>query len=187
MIFPLLNIPILIVSSVIVDVEPFLLSLQHGFFHSYLGATIVGLSVAVASIPLRNSVEWISTHLVLLPQKVTFRNAIFTSLFGVWLHVFLDSFLYPEMKPFLPFEGNPFLGLVSSAMIYEIAFLSFVPAFALYLLKLYLRARKTRKDNIPDVPQKNLQNWSCLDKDLKYFWIISPRWIIWRERIWEIL
>jgi membrane-bound metal-dependent hydrolase YbcI (DUF457 family) len=158
MIFPLLNIPILIVSSVIIDAEPLLQSLQHGFFHSYLGATMAGLSVAVASIPLRKSIEWISTHLVLLPQKVTFRNAIFTSLFGVWLHVFLDSFLYPEMKPFLPLEGNPFLGLVSSPTIYEIAFLSFIPAFALYLLRLYLRARKTRKDNIPNVRQKNPQN-----------------------------
>jgi membrane-bound metal-dependent hydrolase YbcI (DUF457 family) len=142
MIFPLLNIPILIVSSVIIDIEPLLLNLQHGFFHSYLGATIVGLLVAVAAVPLKKPLEWISTHLVLLPQIVTLKNAIFTSLFGVWLHVFLDSFLYPEMKPFLPFDANPFLGLVSSAVIYEIAILSFVPAFAFYLLRIYLNVHK---------------------------------------------
>jgi membrane-bound metal-dependent hydrolase YbcI (DUF457 family) len=145
MIFPLLNIPILIVSSVIIDIEPLLLNLQHGFFHSYLGATIVGLLVAAVAIPLRKPVEWVSTHLVMLPQTVSFRNALLTSLFGVWLHVFLDSFLYPEMKPFLPFDGNPFLDLVSMDVIYEIALLSFVPAFALYLLRIYLNIRKRRR------------------------------------------
>jgi membrane-bound metal-dependent hydrolase YbcI (DUF457 family) len=145
MIFPLLNIPILIVSSVIIDIEPLLLNLQHGFFHSYFGATIAGLLVAVAAVPLKKSLEWISTHLVLLPQTVTLKNAIFTSLFGVWLHVFLDSFLYPEMKPFWPFDVNPFLNLVSLTTIYEISFLSFLPAFAIYLLRIYLNFRRKGK------------------------------------------
>jgi len=143
-IFPLLNIPILVVSSVIVDIEPLLLNLQHGFFHSYLGATIAGLLVAVAAIPFKKNIEWVSTHIVGLPQTVSFRSVALTSLLAVWLHVFLDSFLYPEMKPFLPFDGNPFLGLVSPVVIYEISFIAFLPAIALYILRLYLNARKRK-------------------------------------------
>jgi len=146
MVFPLLNIPILVVSSVIVDIEPLVMNLQHGFFHSYLGATIAGLMVAVATMPFKNSIEWASTHIVGLPQRVSFRNVALTSLFAVWLHVFLDSFLYPEMKPFLPFDGNPFLGLVSSPVIYEISFVSFLPALALYLLRIYMSLRKARSN-----------------------------------------
>jgi membrane-bound metal-dependent hydrolase YbcI (DUF457 family) len=146
MIFPLLNIPILIVSSVIIDIEPLLMNLQHGFFHSYLGATIVGLLVAVASMPFKKNIEWVSTNLIGLPQKASSRNVVFTSLFGVWLHVFLDSFLYPEMKPFLPFEGNPFLDLIPLATIYEICFYAFLPALAIYVLRLYLKARRKRTD-----------------------------------------
>nr|MDO8134244.1 hypothetical protein [Candidatus Njordarchaeum guaymaensis] len=146
MIFPLLNIPILVVSSVIIDIEPLLLNLEHGFFHSYLAATIAGLLVAVAAMPLKKNIEWVSTHIVGLPQTVSFRSVTLTSLFAVWLHVFLDSFLYPEMKPFLPLDGNPFLGIVSQVVIYEIAFIAFIPAIALWVLRLYLNARKGKNN-----------------------------------------
>jgi membrane-bound metal-dependent hydrolase YbcI (DUF457 family) len=146
MIFPLLNIPILVVSSVIVDIEPLLLNLEHGFFHSYLGATIAGLLVTAAAMPLKKNIEWVSLHIVRLPQTASFRSVTLASLFAVWLHVFLDSFLYPEMKPFLPLDGNPFLGLASSTVIYEISFISFLPALAVYLLRIYLRkARNSKK------------------------------------------
>jgi membrane-bound metal-dependent hydrolase YbcI (DUF457 family) len=143
-IFPLLNIPILIMSSVIIDIEPFLMNLEHGFFHSYLGATIAGLLVSAVAIPFKKNIEWVSTHIIGLPQTATFRSVTLTSLLAVWLHVFLDSFLYPEMKPFLPFDGNPFLDLVPPTLIYEIAFLTFLPAVALYVLRLYLNARKRK-------------------------------------------
>ncbi len=146
MFFPLLNIPILIVSSVIVDIEPFLMNLQHLFFHSYVGATIVAILVAALAVPLKRKIEWISAHLVFLPQKATFRNILVASLLGVWLHVFLDSFLYPEMQPFFPLDGNPFLYLVSSATVYGIAFWSFVPALGFYFLRVYLVTRRKKAD-----------------------------------------
>jgi membrane-bound metal-dependent hydrolase YbcI (DUF457 family) len=144
MIFPLLNIPILIVSSVIVDIEPLLMNLQHGFFHSYLGATVAGLLIAAVAMPFKKNIEWVSTNLISLPQKVSSRSIIFTSLFGVWLHVFLDSFLYPEMKPFLPFDGNPFLNLIPTLTVYEIAFYAFIPALVIYVLRVYLTTRRGR-------------------------------------------
>jgi membrane-bound metal-dependent hydrolase YbcI (DUF457 family) len=144
--FPLLNIPILIVSSVIVDIEPLLMNLQHLFFHSYLGATIAGVLVAALAVPLKRNIEWISTHLLFLPQKATFKNLLATSLFGVWLHVFFDSFLYPEMQPFFPLAYNPFLFLISSATIYEIVTWAFVPALGLYLIRIYLVARKKKAE-----------------------------------------
>ena len=142
LIFPFLNIPILVVSSVIVDIEPLLLNLEHGFFHSYLGATIAGLLVAAAAMSLKKKIEWVSTNIVRLPQRASFRGVALASLFGVWLHVFLDSFLYPEMNPFLPLDGNPFLGLISSSVIYWFSFVSFLPAIAFYLLRVYVNLRE---------------------------------------------
>jgi membrane-bound metal-dependent hydrolase YbcI (DUF457 family) len=144
--FPLLNIPILIVASVIVDIEPLLMNLQHLFFHSYVGAMIAAILVAALALPLKRQIEWISTHLVFLPQKATLRNILAASLLGVWLHVFLDSFLYPEMQPFFPLHGNPFLYLVSSATIYGIAFWSFIPALGFYFLRVYLVTRGKKAD-----------------------------------------
>jgi membrane-bound metal-dependent hydrolase YbcI (DUF457 family) len=136
----------LIVSSVIVDIEPFLMNLQHLFFHSYLGATIAGAVVAALAVPLKRKIEWISTHLLFLPQKATFKNLLPASLFGVWLHVFFDSFLYPEMQPFFPLAYNPFLFLISSATIYGIAIWAYVPALGLYFIRIYLVARNKKAE-----------------------------------------
>ena len=131
--------PSLLVSSVIPDVEPFYaLTFQpsmplHGFFHSYLGASILGVLVAVVLYPLRS----VSNRMMAafrLPQKpASFKKVLLTSLFGVYSHVFLDSFLYVEMSPFYPLEANPFFGVVSSPGMYESCSVSFLLGFILYI------------------------------------------------------
>jgi hypothetical protein len=131
---------------VIVDIEPFLMNFQHLFFHSYLGATIAGVLVAALAVPLKRNIEWISTHLLLLPQKAAFKNLLPASLFGVWLHVFFDSFLYPEMQPFFPLASNPFLFLMSSTTIYGIAFWAFIPALGLYFIRIHQLDRKNKTE-----------------------------------------
>jgi len=139
--FSVFDLPTLLVSSVILDVEPLYVLMfgaplpLHGFFHSYLGASILGVLVAVVLYPLRGLSNRIMAAFR-LPQKASsLRKLLLTSLFGVYSHVFLDSFLYGEMMPFYPLEANLFFGVVSSPGTYEFCRVSFLLGFVLYIFR----------------------------------------------------
>jgi membrane-bound metal-dependent hydrolase YbcI (DUF457 family) len=142
------NLPTLIVSSIIPDLEPFYVIYSHaygyplhGFFHSYLGATILAVSVALTVYPLRNVLDKIMM-IFRISQKSSLKKILFTSFVGVYFHVFLDSFLYEEMNPFYPLLGNPFVKLLSAYGSYSIVY-GFCSVTALLGIALYLfRIRK---------------------------------------------
>ena len=135
----------LLIASVIPDVEPFCILLfnlpgpLHGFFHSYVGSSILAVLVAVVAYSLRN----ILTKIMLkfkISQKSSFQKILFTSLIGAYSHVFLDSFLYREMNPLYPLQGNPFVGVASAHVAYTAVYgfcgLSFILGIILYLYKI---------------------------------------------------
>jgi len=114
------DLPTLLVASVIPDLEPFYVMYfhvsgypLHGFFHSYLGSSILALLVVFIVYPLRGLLSRIMVAFR-IPQKTSFKKILFTSFVGVYFHVFLDSFLYEEMMPFYPLQGNPFFDLLSA-------------------------------------------------------------------------
>ncbi|MDI6690632.1 MAG: hypothetical protein QME50_02045 [Candidatus Bathyarchaeota archaeon] len=137
--------PTILVASVIPDLEPFCVVYfhvynypLHGFFHSYLGTSVLAVFVAIIIYPLRG---WLDRVLTVfgISQKSSFRKIMFTSFFGVYLHVFLDSFLYGEMNPFYPLLGNPFIHILlpygSYSIIYGFCSLTAVLGIILYLYK----------------------------------------------------
>ncbi|MCP8321287.1 MAG: DUF4184 family protein, partial [archaeon] len=107
LLFSIFDLPALFISSVIPDLEGLLiltfhLSLPlHGFFHTYLGASILGVVTAIIVYYLYRLLRKIMA-LFMLDQKSSFKRILYTSLFGVYSHIFLDSFLYGEMNPFYP-------------------------------------------------------------------------------------
>ena len=130
LLFSFLNLFSFLVASVIVDLEPFYLMTQHvpylhGFFHSYLGASILAIPLAIGTYSLRGWLEKILEQF-LIKQRSSFSKILFSSLLGAYSHVFLDSFLYGEMKPFSPLEFNPFLNLVSASTVYGFCGISFL-------------------------------------------------------------
>jgi len=141
LLFSLFDLPTLMVSSVVVDLEPFSVLLfqlnypLHGFFHSYLGGTILAVVVAVAMVIARGFIEKIMSAFK-LQQKSSFKKILITSMLGVYSHIFLDSFLYREMKPFYPLEFNPFPSLASLfpryTLIYGFCSISFIFGLVLY-------------------------------------------------------
>jgi membrane-bound metal-dependent hydrolase YbcI (DUF457 family) len=143
LLFSLFDLPTLMVSSVVVDLEPFfVLRLRlnyplHGFFHSYLGGTILALVVAVAMFILRDFTESIM-RVFKLQQKSSFKKILVTSLLGVYSHIFLDSFLYEEMKPFYPLEFNPFPSVLYApyTVIYGFCSVSFIFGLVLYAYRM---------------------------------------------------
>jgi membrane-bound metal-dependent hydrolase YbcI (DUF457 family) len=147
--FPLLYMPAILFGSVIVDLEPlsFLLlglPVLHLFFHTFLGATISALILAFFVYLLRGFLGEIMTAFQ-LPQIAAPLNITFAALLGAYSHILLDAFLYPEMQPFWPLLGNPFLGLVSSSTVYLFCVLCFVLAIPVYIFHIWHIKQQMKK------------------------------------------
>ena len=138
-----MDLPTLFVSSVIVDVEPLLvltLNLQyplHGYLHTFLAGTILAFVLALAMIKIRGRLQPLMSFLK-LPQKTSFKRIVLASLFGIYLHILLDSPLYPDIRPFYPLELNPLLGhsMFIGFDIYMLCVLAFIGAAITYTARL---------------------------------------------------
>ena len=140
-----INLPAFLIASVIIDIEPFFvltLSLNyplHGYLHTYLVGTLVAIILSLILRRLVNITNRIAVTFK-VPHMSSFRVILISCLLGVYFHIFLDSFLYEDIKPFYPFSLNPFYGLVSFGFMYAFC------GFSLLLgLLLYMRySRRTR-------------------------------------------
>jgi membrane-bound metal-dependent hydrolase YbcI (DUF457 family) len=145
------DLPALLIASVIPDLEPlYVMHFNisgyplHGFFHSYLGASILALFVAAIFYPLRGLFGKVMTFFR-IPRKTSLKKILLTSFVGVYSHVFLDSFLYGEMMPFYPLQGNPFINILvhyQYSIIYGFCSLSFLLGIIAYLIRLRLAFQK---------------------------------------------
>jgi len=139
LLFSYVDLPTFLVASVIVDVEPFLvLTLNlpyplHGYLHSFLGGTIVALGLAIAMNRIRGNLSPLMAFFK-LEQKTSIKGITLASLFGVYLHILLDSPLYTDIQPFYPLASNPLLGqsIFFGFDIYAICVLSFVGGLTIY-------------------------------------------------------
>lgn len=147
-----IDFPTFLLANVIVDVEPFLVlyfNLQyplHGFLHSFLGGTLIAFLLAIVMSKLRNSFSPLMSFFR-LEQKTSFKSILLASLFGIYLHILLDSRLYQDIKPFYPFDFNPFLSrrMFIGLEIYGLCILSFIGGGVIYIIKLFT-LRRTPKN-----------------------------------------
>ena len=144
LLFKILDFPTFLIASIVVDTEPFCVLLfhldypLHGFFHSFLGGSILAVLTAIILNLLKNRIKKIMAFFK-LAQESSFKKILWTSFFGVYFHLLLDSFLYKEMKLLYPWEGNPFFGLFSSYQVYLFCSLSFLVGLLFYLIRLKTR------------------------------------------------
>jgi len=130
--------PSLLLSSTLIDIETFVNALYfifvsrsgpciHCFFHTYLGASILGALVGFILVKTRKKLD-LSVFIFKIDQsKVSDLNVYVSSFIGAWSHVFLDSFVYPDITPFWPLSNaNPLLYFISTAAVYLILFLGFL-------------------------------------------------------------
>jgi len=135
-----------LISSVIIDIEPFLviiLNLKyplHGFFHTFLGGSILGVFTSIFIYLLKNRIKNLTRYLKIY-QNSSFSKILGTSLFGVSFHIVLDSFLYEDIKPFYPLKINPLYKLFTTETIYLFCSISFLIGLLFYLIKLILKCR----------------------------------------------
>ena len=103
---------------------------------------MIAVLLSIVMYPLRDTFKKLMAALK-LAQDPSFKKILWTSFFGVYSHILLDSPLYSDIRPFYPIESNPFYGLISSQQIYLFCSLSFLVGISLYLLRLFIV--KTRK------------------------------------------
>ena len=136
-----IDFPTFIIANVIIDIESFIvLSLNldyplHGFFHSFMGGTIAAFLLTAGMRALRESLNPL-TNFLKVEQEHSTRSILTASLFGIYLHIILDSLLYSDIKPFYPFDFNPFLDTTRIGLgVYGNCFLSFVLGVILYIFR----------------------------------------------------
>jgi len=150
-----IDFPTLLVASVILDIEPFLVLLLdlnyplHGFFHSFLGGTIIILLLSFFMFKIRPILNPI-TDFFKIEQKSSFLNILTASIIGIYSHILLDAPLYSDMQPFFPLNFNPFLNTsgVPEITIYLFCAYCFIAAIMLYFIRLAIKFKnKNNKKN----------------------------------------
>jgi membrane-bound metal-dependent hydrolase YbcI (DUF457 family) len=142
-----LDLSTLLIASVIVDAEPFCVTVfrlnypLHGFLHSFLGGSMIAVLLSIVMYPLRDTFKKLMAAFK-LAQDPSLKKILWTSFFGVYLHILLDSPLYGDIRPFYPIETNPFYGLFSSQQVYLFCSSSFLVAILLYFLRLLIVRRR---------------------------------------------
>ncbi len=139
--FNFFYLPALFISSVLMDLEPlyFLFNpnaegILHGFFHTYVGVTMIALVVAFLLVKYRKQVDEFAAIVKIQQPSLSREKIIFSSLVAAWSHVFLDSFLYADITPFWPLTAaNPFFGTLSISQVYIAVIVGLVVVLALWV------------------------------------------------------
>jgi len=140
LLFQYLDLPTFLVSNIIIDIEPFIILTRglpvplHGPFHSYTLGALVSLVTAFIMLLVKPITHPIAT-LFRLRQESSPLRMFATALLGIYFHVTLDAFLYPEMRLLYPLQSNPLLGLVSINSVYLFCAVCFPLGFALYIYR----------------------------------------------------
>lgn len=123
-------------AQIIMDIQPLVVILTgeghlHGFSHTYLGATLIGIGSALtgkyaAELGLRLIGE--ARYL-----PISWPVTIISAFIGSYSHVLLDSVMHADLQPFAPFmPSNPFLGFVSVEVLHKFCLYSGLLGVGLY-------------------------------------------------------
>ena len=147
---PFLDFSTVMVACVILDIEPLAVILfhlpyaAHGFFHTYLGATIVACLLTTVIYPFRRYLNML-VSVFGLHQESSLRHIFPASIVGTYSHVFLDSLLYPEMNPFYPIIANPFVGVFQIGFVYNACLVFGLLGFGVYVVHVLYNQLKPRQ------------------------------------------
>jgi membrane-bound metal-dependent hydrolase YbcI (DUF457 family) len=148
-----IDIPVFVLANVIVDLEPgavmfFRLDYPlHGYLHTLIFGGLVGLVWGLAAYLLLKPAFKLLMRIFSLPYQPTLPKMMSSGLLGIWLHVFIDSFLYKDMNPFWPIAGNPLHAVIRYQTMFLICEASLVIAVVIY--PAYAIARRMKEKSRP--------------------------------------
>jgi membrane-bound metal-dependent hydrolase YbcI (DUF457 family) len=144
-----IGLPVFVLANVVIDLEPGIVLLfgldypAHGLCHTFLVGAGVGVVWAFAAFWSRGLIGRLM-RLFGLGYETNLRKVLVSAVLGVWFHVLLDSFCWPDVQPFWPLHANPFLSLATIKTVYLLCSISFVPAIGLYILAVVSRRKEAR-------------------------------------------
>jgi len=158
-----IDFPTFLIASVIVDIEPFFVLFfnlnypLHGFFHSFLGGTIIALILTVIMTKIREFFTPLMTFFK-IEQEISFKKILCASLLGIYIHILFDSPIYTDIRPFFPFDFNPFYRITSLAGSLEIMICvwCFLAALIIYMIRIIIYTIKNRSKNNSSNENNNL-------------------------------
>jgi membrane-bound metal-dependent hydrolase YbcI (DUF457 family) len=87
----------------------------HRFFHTYVGATLVGVACALTGRPIFAVALRVWERTLTIPWRVAFISAFL----GTYSHVFLDSIMHRDIMPLNPFTtSNPMLRIIGLPLLH---------------------------------------------------------------------
>lgn len=153
-----LHAPTLIVASVVLDIEPFLVitfglgSTLHGMSHTFIAAIVSGIACGLIMRALESRLAAIFRALGLETEgkwhkgeKPGIKSFVTAGAVGAALHVILDAPLYPEMQPFFPLAYNPLYMVTGANVVYSLCLWLGVASLIAYTIMLILRFRRGSK------------------------------------------
>jgi len=134
----------LIYGAILVDLEPAIVIFLrlnyplHGLMHSIIGVFLLLPIVYVATVATRRLLPDIDFFFTSKGRKFAFWLTAVSALVGSFSHIFLDSFLYPEMNLAWPLPyWNPLLNIELILLVYEFCWVALVIAIPLIVLRRY--------------------------------------------------
>lgn len=144
-------------SQIAIDIEPLVRMIRgdatlHGFTHTYLGATMVGLASVIIGRPicrfflarLRSDpcsplLNWLCGE-----KRISLSSAIAGAFVGTYSHIFFDSIMHYDMRPLAPLsEANGLLQIITVENLHVVCVLGGVLGAAL-MIAVYLVRRRPR-------------------------------------------
>jgi hypothetical protein len=153
-------------SQVLIDLEPAYYMLQgqaivHRFFHTYVGATLIGVAAVVIGKPV---CSWALRLLHTLESRgaagagaagaaartrdpcearIGLGAAALGAFVGAYSHVLLDSVMHADMRPLAPFsQANPLFRVISLDALHTLCVVAGILGLAVFAVRERARARR---------------------------------------------
>ena len=126
----------------------------HKFFHTFLGASLIAIFVALfcrslceLSLKFWNIILYTKKFsLFKVEVKITTFSAWCGAFVGAYSQLLLDSIMHTDMMPFFPFSDlNQFHNIISTNNLHYLCMGLFYMAFAIFVLKSYIKINKNYK------------------------------------------
>jgi hypothetical protein len=104
-------------SQIVIDLQPLIVMITgqgelHGFSHTLLGATLIGLASGLSGKPLGE----LGLHLIRETRHlpITWQAAFTSALIGTYSHIAIDSIMHSDVFPLAPLTNtSPFHRMIS--------------------------------------------------------------------------
>lgn len=127
------NFSIFVFTQIIIDLETLYFILKeefpvHRLLHTYLGSNVVVLAALVLGRP---TCQWI------IKTKLRLSLVLTSSMIGAYSHVFLDSIMHSDLRPFRPFsDANPMFRMIDVGLLHLLCIFSGVIGVGIWLLSI---------------------------------------------------